>query len=208
MRDDIRALADRYADKLNRQIEHRLVEMRQDDRSHTLIYKVLGISVQEGIAIDEYQNKGRFLYQYAGLFLQEAAGHCFREKFPDSGPIRIPNSLGQKPKYFEVDCLVNNEALEIKWRDATTDGDHIIKEHTRLQVVHGAGYRPVRVMFYCPMRQQAIRVQEVLESLYKSVNGEYHSGAAAWEYINKRTGVDLLGILNELAEERTAQHGK
>ena len=49
MRDDIRALADRYADKLNRQIEHRLVEMRQDDRSHTLIYKVLGISVQEGI---------------------------------------------------------------------------------------------------------------------------------------------------------------
>lgn len=207
-RDDIRALADHYAAELKHQIDQRAVEMQQDDRSHTLIYEVLGISIQEGMHIDAYQNKGRFLYRYAGSFLQEAARQCFKVKFPDSGPVHIPNSPGKSPKHFEVDCLVNNEALEIKWRDATTDGDHIIKEHTRLRVVHGAGYKPVRVMFYYPNRQQAVRVQQKLETLYKSVNGEYYSGDAAWIYINKRTGVDLLGILKELAAERMAQYGK
>jgi len=40
------------------------------------------------------------------------------------------------------------------------------------------------------------------------VNGEYHYADAAWAYVKRRTGVDLLGILKELAAERTAQHGK
>jgi hypothetical protein len=59
-----------------------------------------------------------------------------------------------------VDCLVGSDALEIKWRDATTDGDHITKEHTRMQAVRDAGYKPVRVMFYYPNREQAIRIPE------------------------------------------------
>jgi hypothetical protein len=44
-----------------------------------------------------------------------------------------------------------------------------------------------------------------LESLYKSVQGEYHCADAAWAYVKRRTGVDLLSILKELAAERTAQ---
>ena len=59
--------------------------------------------------------------------------------------------------------------LEIKWRDATTDGDHITKEHTRIRAIRDAGYKPVRVMFYYPNRAQAMRIQQTLESLYKSV---------------------------------------
>ena len=35
----------------------------------------LGISFEEGENIDLYQNKGRFLYKYAGSFLEEAAVH-------------------------------------------------------------------------------------------------------------------------------------
>ncbi|EQD35955.1 restriction endonuclease R XbaI, partial [mine drainage metagenome] len=91
---------------------------------------------------------------------------------------------------------------------ATTDGDHITKEHTRPQAVRSAGYKPVRVMFYYPNREQAMRIQQKLESLNKSANGEYYYAEAAWAYINKRTGVDLLGILKELAAERMAEHGK
>nr|WP_252902797.1 ApaLI family restriction endonuclease [Paucilactobacillus hokkaidonensis] len=71
--------------------------------------------------------------------------------------IRIPNTLGDSPKTFEIDCLVNNDAREIKWRDATTDGDHVTKEHTRLQVVSEAGYKPIRVMFFYPNRKQGER---------------------------------------------------
>ena len=46
------------------------------------------------------------------------------------------------------------------------------------------------------------RVREAREE------GEYHYGDAAWAYVKRRTGVDLLGILRDLAAERTAQHGK
>lgn len=102
-----------------------------------------------GRLIDLYQNKGRILYQNAGAFLERAAKLCFVERFPDSSSARIPNPYGLRPKTFEIDLLIEKrDALEIKWRDATTDGDHITKEHTRLRAIAEAGYKPVRVMFY------------------------------------------------------------
>src|SRR5581483_9630325 len=122
-----------------------------------MLYQVLGISDAEGRLIDIYQNKGRFLYKYAGTFLERAAKLCFIERFPDATSMRIPNPSGQNPKTFEIDILVNqHDALEIKWRDATTDGDHITKEHNRLRAIANAGYKPIRVMFYYPNRTQAI----------------------------------------------------
>jgi hypothetical protein len=208
VKNEIRALADREAAKLKRSMDDRVAAMEQGDRSHVLIYQVLGVSESEGKLIDVYQNKGRFLYKYAGAFLEQAAVHCFKQKFPESGPVRVPNTQGKKPKLFGVDCLVGSDALEIKWRDATTDGDHITKEHTRMQAVRDAGYKPVRVMFYYPNREQAIRIQKTLESLYKSVQGEYYYADAAWAYVKRRTDVDLLAILKELAAERTEQYGK
>jgi len=158
-KDHIRQLADRYRGELKKRIDDRVHEMHSDDTSHFLIYRVLGVAENEGRLIDEYQNKGRFLYKYAGSFLEDAAKHCFRLRYPDSGSIRIPNTRGQRPRTFEVDCAVGKDALEIKWRDATTDGDHIIKENTRLQAMCDAGYKPVRVMFYYPNRDQAIRIR-------------------------------------------------
>ena len=162
---------------------------------------MLGISDQEGRLVDEYQNKGRFLYKYAGSFLEEAAKFCFLEKFPESGSARIPNTQGRRPKTFEIDCLVGTDALEIKWRDATTDGDHITKEHTRIQAIVDAKYTPIRVMFYYPNRAQAIRIQRTLETLYQGVEGKYYYGDAAWQYVKDRTRVDLLHILQKLASE-------
>lgn len=203
-REKIRQLAGGYAGRLNIAIDGRVAEMRGDDVSHYLIYRVLGISEREGQMIDVYQNKGRFLYKYAGSFLEEATKLCFKEAFPDSGSLRIANTRGQRPKTFEIDCLVGNDALEIKWKDATTDGDHITKEHTRIQVISDGGYTPIRVMFYYPNRSQAIRIQETLETLYEGVGGEYFYGDAAWAYVRDKTGIDLKGILEEIAEERTA----
>lgn len=202
-REHIRQLADQYAQRLNTVIEGRVAEMQGDDLSHYLIYRVLGISEQEGQLIDVYQNKGRFLYKYAGSFLEEATKLCFKEAFPDSASLRITNTRGQRPRTFEIDCLVGNDALEIKWKDATTDGDHITKEHTRIQVISDAGYTPIRVMFYYPNRAQAIRIQETLETLYEGVGGEYYYGDAAWNYVRDKTAIDLKGILEEIANERT-----
>ncbi len=199
-REKITQLADQYATRLTTVIDGRVTEMQSDDISHYLIYRVLGISEREGHLIDVYQNKGRFLYKYAGSFLEEATKLCFKEAFPDSGSLRIENTRGQRPKTFEIDCLVGNDALEIKWKDATTDGDHITKEHTRIQVISDAGYTPIRVMF--PNRKQAIRIQETLETLYEGVGGEHYYADAAWCYVRDKTTIDLKGILEEIADER------
>ena len=207
VRDDLKALALKYAEALQARMEARVDEMKADDTSHYLIYRVLGIADREGELIDVYQNKGRFLYKYAGSFMEEAVKLCFKAKYPESASRRIPNTEGRRPKTFEIDCAVGLDAIEIKWRDATTDGDHITKEHSRLKTVKDAGFHPIRVMFYYPNRTQAIRIQQTLQTLYEGMNGEYYYGNSAWEFVKERTDIDLLALLQELAEENTKRNG-
>lgn len=198
---EIQELAQGYSSQLKNKIDDRVAEMKHDDHSHFLIYQVLGVSDKEGRLIDVYQNKGRFLYNYAGNFLENAAKICFKNKFPKSGSLKIPNTQGRRPKTFEIDCVVGKKAIEIKWRDATTDGDHITKEHTRMKVIADAGYMPIRVMFYYPNRTQAQRIQETIKTLYSGAGGEYYFGDNAWEYLKTSTSVDLLGVLKKLAKK-------
>ncbi|MCU0239500.1 MAG: ApaLI family restriction endonuclease [Pyrinomonadaceae bacterium] len=203
----IQELAQSYANELKENIKERLLEMEEDDTSHYLIYQVFGVCDSEGERIDIYQNKGRFLYNSAGNFLEKVAFLCFKEKFPDAISIKIDNPFGEKPKpkQFEIDCLIEKDAIEIKWRDATTDGDHIIKEHTRLQAIAQHGYKPIRVMFYQPNRKQAIKIQATLKTLYGAIGGEYYSQEDAWNYVKEKTGIDLKAILIEIAEENFAK---
>lgn len=199
---DIKELAEKYSANLKEKIHGRKVEMEEDDTSHYLIYRVLGISSEKGKKIDVYQNTGRFLYKYAGSFLEEATIICIKHKYPEGeGKIKIPNTIGIRPKTFEIDFLNKKEAIEIKWRDATTDGDHITKEHTRVKVISDAGYRPIRVMFYYPQRQQAIKIQDTLKTLYHGIEGDYYAGDDAWKFVQEYTGVDLLHILTDIAKE-------
>lgn len=92
--------------------------------------------------------------------------------------------------------------MEVQWRDATTDGDHITKEHNRVQVIKAHGYKPIRVMFYYPQREQAIKIQQTLKTLYAGVGGEYYAGDDAWKYLFRYTTVDLKGILTEIADKK------
>ncbi len=158
----IRQLAEKYALQLEMKVAERVHEMEGDNTSHYLVYRVLGITYEEGQLIDLYQNKGRFLYKYAGAFLEEATFLCFKEKFPHAQKVRIDNTTGKRPKQFEIDCLIDNDAIEMKWRDATTDGDHITKEHTRIQAIKDHGYIPIRVMFYYPNRTPKQYVSKLL----------------------------------------------
>jgi ApaLI-like restriction endonuclease len=198
----IKVLADRYANVLRQQIAQRQQAMTTDNVTHYLVYRVLGMSEQEGAAIDLYQNAGRFLYKYAGALLEEATVLCFQVRYPGAGRIKIANPLGKRPKTFEVDCLIDGNAYEIKWRDATTDGDHIIKEHERIRAIAAAGYRPVRVMYYYPNREQARKIQAAIAELYRSLGGLYLAAEDAWQHIKDKTGVDLRAILETIALAR------
>jgi len=199
----IEALAGIYSSKLHRQIKTRKEEMRTEDTSHYLIYQVLGIEDREGRLIDEYQNTGRFLYKYAGSFLEDAARMCLTEAYPDGGKTKVVNSQGARPKTYEIDFLNGTDAIEIKWRDATTDGDHVTKEHTRVQVIKAHGFKPIRVMFYYPQRTQAIRIQQTLKTLYAGIGGEYFEREDAWHFLRDYSGIDLKSILLNIANRRT-----
>ncbi len=198
----IEQLANQYAGTLNTKIEERKNEMLEDDNSHYLIYRVLGISNESGQLIDVYQNTGRFLYKYAGSFLEEATVLCFKFNNLKGERTLIENTVGLKPKTFEIDFLDGNNAIEIKWRDATTDGDHITKEHTRVECITSYGYKPIRVMFYYPQRKQAIKIQKILATYYKGVQGEYYSGDDAWAFVKNYTAYDLLEILTSIADKK------
>ena len=199
----IKELSIKYSNELKNKTELRIEEMNDDDNSHYLIYRVLGITTKEGQQIDLYQNKGRFLYKYAGSFLEEVAILCFKEKYVNvQEKVKIQNNFDSRPKTFEIDCLINNMAYEIKWRDATTDGDHISKEHTRIKAIKDNGYIPIRIMFYYPNRSQAKRIQETIETLYNGIGGEYYYADSAWQYIKDNTNIDLLNILKEIALEK------
>lgn len=209
LRDDVKLLkseilkiANEYAFKLSEKIINRKEEMKLDNNSHYMIYKVLGITSDKGALIDEYQNTGRFLYKYAGSFLEEVASLCLFFANSSGSKTMVENTEGKRPKTFEIDFLNGKDAIELKWRDATTDGDHITKEHTRVKVIKAHGYRPIRVMFYAPQRKQAIKIQETLKTLYDGIGGEYYSDTEAWDYLKKISGYDLKSILEEIAQSR------
>lgn len=188
-------IVERHRARLARHIELRRAEMSLDNVDHYLLYRVLGIREDEIERIDLYQNIGRFVYRYAGAMLEELTVAVFSETHV-GGSIFVPNTISDHPDRFEIDFYTkaDNKAHEIKWRDATTDGDHVRKEQVKIQAIVAAGYIPVRVMYYFPQRAQAARIQHRITALYREA-GEAYVGRDAWQYIRDYTGFDLLGFL-------------
>lgn len=188
-------IVERSRASLHKKIKERRVEMAKNNLEHFKLYELLGFSEKEGRKIDLYQNIGRFAYKYAGALLEEATVAVLQYTKGGQG-IRIPNTISQNPKNFEIDFFVrsDNKAHEIKWRDATTDGDHVRKEHNKIQCIIDAGMIPVRVMYYMPNRNQAIRIQERVIAIYGR-HGEAYTGKEAWDYIRNYTGFDLYAYL-------------
>lgn len=188
---------------LKKKIKQRSEELKNDDISHQEAYSWFGISKEESKKIDEYQNIGRLLYKTLGSTLEKAVQICFEEKYQEiEKNKKIPNTVSSSPKKIEIDCLINKkEAIEIKWRDATTDGDHVKKEKIRIEVIKEANYKPVRIMLYNPVREEAISIQKKIKKEYENVGGEYYSGKAAWNYIEKKTDIDLRKIISEVLEK-------
>lgn len=125
---------------------------------------------------------------------------CLQAKYPDGEcKVRVPNDTSMRPKTYEIDFLNGVDAIEIKWRNATTDGDHIAKEHARVQAIKKKGYTPIRVMYYYPQRVQALRIQETIKTIYRGLDGYYYFGDEAWVFIKDYTGIDLESILHNLS---------
>jgi hypothetical protein len=176
----------------------RIEEIKLDDCAHHGMYAMLGVSAEEGRLLDLHQNKSRFLYRYAGSLTEKSVVACFQALDRTAGPIVLLNTRAERPKTVQVDCLLGHEAFEIKWRDATTDGDHVAKERMKVQIIADAGYVPVKLAFFEPQRAQARKIQASLAQLFADQGGHYYAGQAAWDYVHQRTGVDLWAQLRGL----------
>ncbi|MCT8136479.1 ApaLI family restriction endonuclease [Anaerobacillus sp. CMMVII] len=190
---EISKIVTEHRSKLQGAIENRMVEMVADSNEHYLVYGALGMPENEHALIDKYQNVGRFVYKYAGSLLERMAQIALGGE-----AIYITNTISSQPKQFEIDCYTewDNKAHEIKWRDATTDGDHKNKENNKVKCIVSEGLIPVRVMFFMPERTQARKIQERIISIFKE-QGEAYIGEEAFEYIKDYSGIDIKEILNE-----------
>ncbi len=187
-----------YKVALHKAIDDRIKEMDSDLNEHFIIYKALGIHEDEHILIDRYQNIGRFIFKYAGALLEDIA------KIALGGQrVYIPNVISSSPKKFEIDCYTedDNKAHEIKWRDATTDGDHAKKEENKVKGIVDKGYTPVRVMFFMPQREQAVKIQKRITELYQK-DGEAYIGDRAFEYVKNYSKIDIKDILQKFIDSQ------
>jgi hypothetical protein len=196
LRSQVEAIAARLRDALATQVVGRYEELKTDDTAHHELYEILGVPPEESPRIDLYQNVGRFVYKYAGALLEETTKVLLSAGGTAGSSIYLDNTVSTNPARFEIDCFTpaDNKAHEIKWRDATTDGDHIRKEHNKIQTIVNAGHVPVRVMYYMPVRAQARRIQERILSLFRE-SGEAYVGNEAWSYVQDYSGVDLQELL-------------
>lgn len=187
---------------MNHRMAKRFHEMKEENKAHHLMFRVLGYTDAEATAIEEQEQRARFVYANAGKFADKSVKLCFMRVFSDAKTIKIPNPYGAKPKTFEIDvALESRDGIEIKWRDATTDGDHRNKEKARVRAVADAGYKPIRVMLFDPNRDKAIKAQAELREIYREVGGEYLSGKDGFDFIQERTRIDYLGILQAIAND-------
>lgn len=193
----IAEIATRLRESLALQVVARYHELKSDDVSHHDLYRMLGVPPEECERIDLYQNVGRFVYKYAGALLEETT-QLLLSNAGNGGTLLLENTVSENPVRFEIDCYtkIDNKAHEIKWRDATTDGDHIKKEHNKVRTIIAAEHIPVRVMYYMPVRTQARKIQTRILALFEE-HGEAYVGDDAWRYVTEYSGVDLKQLLTK-----------
>ena len=74
---EIRELSDTLEAQLKKQIDSRVLEMDDDDTSHYLIYRVLGIPLAEGKANRPLSEQGAFSIQIRRFIFGDGGAHVF-----------------------------------------------------------------------------------------------------------------------------------
>jgi hypothetical protein len=180
-------------------VEKRKLAMAKDANHHHFLYQMMGLSDLEAVELDVNQNNSRLLYRRLALCVEDLVWECFTAAQPDSlRHVIIPNVVGEKPANFEIDIVSANRGLEVKWRDATTDGDHVMKEKHRIISVAAAGYIPHRIMLCTPEREQARKIQERMRRIYAQNNGFFLAGDDAWSFIKQETGFNLKKCIDKM----------
>lgn len=180
------------------EVRRRFAEVRERmdtaDRDYSRVYRALGLDDATGRDLDERHLEARFVYNHAGVMIEKVAIECVMSRHAARKKVLVDNVASARPIKFEIDVVVERDGIEIKWKDATTDGDHVTKEKHRVASIKEAGYRPIRLMFFEPSAPQSKKIQDRLSEEYAKIGGEFHRGLAAFDFIRRYTGVDMLSF--------------
>lgn len=155
---------------------------------HYELYNVLGI--EDASLMEREHYKMRVVAANVGRMMEEVVIATLLHKFPQAKPKhKVANIRSPSPSMYEIDCLIDNTAVEIKFRETTTDGDHAKKEENKLQTIIDYNLIPVRLIMYgTPTSKDLIEA-------YQQNDGLYLVGDEAWQWIQDQTGVDLRSVL-------------
>lgn len=191
----IHAIVDKHHHQSRQRIEQSLADLKQAQHDHEWMLELAGGVGEEIRQMESAHQSLRIIYRAAGSIMEESVKACLCRLKNYQPSQKLDNLIGNRPKQHEVDCLVGNRAYEIKWRDATTDGDHRSKEIERIRNMLAHGLTPVRLMFFIPHNKSAMAIQQSVRKSYEELGGHYHCGPDAWEHVKKLSGHDLRQIL-------------
>jgi len=191
-------------DRIHTQIKIRAGKVRKELPEYFEIMELYGFKKDDCIKLDVYHNTSRLTFRSLGKLLEDLTTTVL--KYTKGGnPLQLSNP-NPPPKTFYIDWVIpqGKRVYEIKWRDATTDGDHVRKEEAKISAISRNGYKPIRVMYYHPTRIQAKAICDRVTALYRE-HGEAYVGKDAWNHIKFYTGFDLRSfVFTRLIKERSS----
>jgi hypothetical protein len=183
----------------NQRIEARRKLFEGDEYEfHYNFYSMFGFEPEESRQLDYHHHVSRILFSHIGTFIQDIAYLCFYYKYKTTQMnFPVKNVISEKPKKFKIDILVNNQAIELKWRESTTDGDHFIKEEVKVHNALKHDYAPIKLVFCDSIYGQSKKASEKMKRMYIKNGGQFISGIDAWKYLDKLVGFDVLKFIKK-----------
>jgi hypothetical protein len=173
--------------------------MEDFKNEHHEIYELF-YSKEEINLIEKYHIMARILSANTGRIFDNVVKFIISDV--EGGQTEYWNNLNSHPMKFEIDIVNHTKkiAYEIKWRDATTDGDHKNKEFRKVDFIKNKGYKPIRLTFFLPELERSVKAQKDIIDYY-SMNGLSYTGKEAFEYINTLANIDLKHIIKQYKQK-------
>lgn len=188
-----------------REMHKELEEVLQsagNNNSHYTVYSLFGIPEQDGKAMDLSREKRKIIYKYINLFIKDIVTLCFEKKGDKlTKDTLVKNSVNDIPLSFPIDFIWKNFAINIKWVHLNNDKIHLKKEHAKIQSIKSAGLSPIRLLLFYNESKYFMETRNAYVDICQGAESKCLIGKDAWDFIHKKTGIDLLNILKEITAE-------
>lgn len=203
--DKLTQYLDETSKAVRTRIQNRIRELSEEEPEYYELLKIFDLSSDKAALVDKYHNIGRFVFRNLGSIIEELTLICLEARVGGIRNKKIKNEISSSPSFFEIDWVFQRESYgyEIKWRYATTDGTTVNKIKEMATQLALAGYTPVFLTFFQPIRLQPLRCYNQIADHFRAVGGEVYTRDEAWAHFQELTGFDLKAFLATYSSPET-----